>query len=72
MPLLDGPEAYEATVTEARVPDLSFILHPSHENSGSINDATLEQQSSGNNHQKAVFGRAGAALGLKWTEVEKL
>lgn len=72
-PLLNGRGDYEApTTVEAKVPDLSFILHPSHESSGSNNDAILEQQPTGVFHQKAAFDGACAALDLSRVEVEKL
>lgn len=71
-PLLDGPGDYEAPTVEAKVPDLSFILHPSHESSGPNNDAILEQQPTGECHQKAAFDGACSALGLSRVEVEKL
>lgn len=59
-----------ATV-EAKVPDLSFILHPSHESPGLNKEETSEQQS-GNIQQKALLDKACSALGLRWTDVEEL
>lgn len=61
-----------ATTVEGKVPDLAFILHPSHESPGSRDKPVSDQQSSGDIQQRASLDKACSLLQLTWSEVEKL
>lgn len=66
-------ESHDAPATvEGKVPDLAFILHPSHESPGSNKEPASEQHLCKNSHQRVSLDKACSVLGLRWTEVEKL
>lgn len=59
------------TTVEGKIPDLAFILHPSHESPGSNRGTDPENYYCENIHQRASLDKACAVLGLSWTEVAK-
>lgn len=62
-------ESHDVPATvEGKVPDLAFILHPSHESPGS----DPERYPCENIYQRASLDKACSVLGLSWAEVEKL
>lgn len=66
-------ESHDTPATVAgKVPDLAFILHPSHESPGSREEFISEQQLSGNTQRGDSLEKACSILELTWSEVEKL
>lgn len=63
-------ESHDVPATvEGKVPDLAFILHPSHESPGSNRGPDPERYPCEDIYQRESFC---SVLGFSWTEVEKL
>lgn len=66
-------ESHDAPATvKGKVPDLAFILHPSHESPGSREEPISEQKLSGDIQRRASLDKACSVIKLTWSEVEKL
>lgn len=66
-------ESHDAPATvEGKVPDLAFILHPSHESPGSNRRSNTEAYPCEDIYQRASLDKACSVLGLSCTEVNKL